>query len=124
MADKSQAKIRTQNALVRERVGKLRKRQRAAGLKRVEVMVPVDHVDALKAYALQLREGSQSERLSEVRKLVAKAYESHFAHCLDNISIEPEEADFPDAIIVAAALKSRGGAEAFRLGREIDSLVL
>jgi len=124
MANKSQVRKREQKALVKERVSKLRGRLRAAGLKRVEVMVPVEHADALKAYALQLREGSQSERLAAVRKLIAKAYKSHFAQCLDNISIDPEEANFPDAIIVAAALKSRGGGEAFKLGREIDSLAM
>ncbi len=45
---------------VRNRVSKLRQRRRQAGLKRVEVVVQEDHVDALKAYAAQLREGSQS----------------------------------------------------------------
>jgi hypothetical protein len=89
---------------------------------RVEVLVPRDQVDAVKAYAAQLREGSQSERLDEVRKLLAKAYTNFRAMCLDNIHIAPESANLADAAIVAAALMHRGNAEAFKLGRKIQSL--
>ena len=105
-----------------KRVSRLRERRRQAGLKRVEVVVPEEHIDAIKAYAAQLRDGSKSERLVELRKLVAKAYRKHFASCLDNISIDPKQADFADAAVVAAALMNRGNSEAFRLGREINRL--
>ena len=44
---------------VREGVSRLRGRYRQAGLARVEVLVPKDKVNAGKAYAAQLREGSQ-----------------------------------------------------------------
>lgn len=107
---------------IKERVQQSRERRRRAGLKRVEVLVPIDKADMLKAYAAQLREGSQSEALQEVRKLVAKAYRKFRASCLDNISINPDDADFADAAVVAAALMHRGNAEAFRLGRQIRSL--
>jgi hypothetical protein len=107
---------------VRERVSRLRERYRQAGLVRVEVLVPKDKVNAVKAYAAQLREGSQSDRLGKIRKLLAKAYQKHRASCLDNIDVNPASADFGDAAVVAAALMNRGNAEAFKLGREIHSL--
>lgn len=113
MSDKSQ---------VKKRVRKLRNRRRAAGLKRVEVLIPEEHVDVMKAYARQLREGSESERLAEVRKLVAKAYEQYHSSCLDNISIQPDAANFPDAAVIAAALIARGNSSAFKLGRKISKL--
>lgn len=110
------------NSSVNERVHRSRERRRQAGLKRVEVFVPVDKVDMVKAYAAQLREGSESEALREVRKLVAKAYRKFHARCLDNISVNPDKANFADAAIVAAALMHRGNAEAYTLGRQIRSL--
>lgn len=110
------------NPSVNERVKKSRNRKREAGLKRVEVFVPEDKADLLKAYAAQLREGSQSEALAELRKLIAKAFEKYHANCLDNISVDPEEADFGDAAVVAAALMHRGNAGAFKLGRQIRKL--
>jgi hypothetical protein len=107
---------------VRERIRQLRERRRQAGLMRVEVLVPKEQADAVKAYAAQLREGSQSERLVEVRRLIAKAYQKYRATCLDNIDVKPKDADFPTAMVVAAALMHRGNAEAFRLGRQIRDL--
>ena len=105
-----------------ERVHRSRRRMRQAGLKRVEVLVPEGQVDLVKAYAAKLREGSRSEALAEIRKLVAKAYRKFHATCLDNISVNPDEADFGDAVVVAAALMHRGNAEAFKLGRQIRAL--
>ncbi len=105
-----------------ERVQKSRARKLQAGLRRVEVIVPNDKADILKAYAAQLREGSQSEAIAEIRKLVAKAYDKFYASCLDNISIDPDEADFGDAAVVAAALMHRGNSEAYKLGRQISNL--
>lgn len=106
----------------RERVKEMRKRRRQAGLVRVEVSVPVSHVNAVKAYAAQLREGSRSERLEEVRRLIAKAYNKYHARYLDNIDVKPESANFGDAAVVAAALIHRGNAEAYRLGQQINRL--
>lgn len=106
----------------KERVHQLRIRRLQAGLKRVEVLVPANQVDMLKAYAAQLREGSHSEVMSEVRKLIAKAYRKYRASCLDNINVIPESADLPDAMVVAAALMHRGNADAYELGRQIRSL--
>ena len=76
----------------------------------------------VKAYAAQLREGSHSEALAEIRSLVTKAYRKFHASCLDNISVDPERAEFADAMVVAAALMNRGNAEAFKLGRQIQNL--
>ncbi len=107
---------------VSQRVGRLRERRRQAGLMRVEVLIPEGKADALRAYAAELREGSRSERVAEVRKLVAKAYRKYHASCLDNIAIDPETASLADAAVVAAALMYRGNAEAFKLGRQIRGL--
>ena len=105
-----------------ERVSRLRRRYRAAGLRRVEVLVPEDQVDAVRAYAAQLREGSQSERVARARKLMARAYRKFHASCLDNIGIDPQKAGLADAAVVAAALMHRGNAEAFRLGKQLRKL--
>jgi hypothetical protein len=111
------------NAPVHERVRQSRERRRQAGLKRVEVFIPKDKVDLLKAYVAQLRAGSESEAMEKVRKLLSKAYSKFHAKCLDNIKVNPATADFADAAIIAAALIHRGNAEAYKLGRQISSLV-
>lgn len=108
---------------MKERVHQLRERRRRAGLKRMEVFVPEDKVDLVKAYVAQLREGSSSEAREKVRQLLAKAYRNFHASCLDNIQIDPATADFADAAVVAAALMHRGNADAYKLGRQIRSLV-
>lgn len=108
---------------IKERVQKSRERRRRAGLKRVEVLVPEDKTEFVKAYAAELREGSESDVKRQVRDLIAEAYRRFHASCLDNIDIDPEQADFPDAAVVAAALMNRGNSEAFRLGRRIRNLI-
>lgn len=108
---------------VKERVRHSRQRRHAAGLKRVEVYVPADKADFVKAYAAQLRQGSQSESVERARKLIAQAYRRFHASCLDNIDIDPERADLSDAAVIAAALMHRGNAEAYKLGSEIRKLV-
>ncbi len=105
-----------------ERVYQSRERRRRAGLKRVEVFVPNDQVEKLKAYAAQLREGSESEAVKEARKLIAKAYRKFRARCLDNIDVDPEKAELPDAAVIAAALMHRGNAEAYSLGKRLSRL--
>ena len=110
------------SASVNERVNRSRERRRRAGLKRVEVFVPVDQVDKLKAYAAQLREGSESEAVREARMLIAKAYRQYRAKCLDNIDVDPETAGLADAAVVAAALMHRGNSEAYILGRVLSRL--
>ncbi len=109
-------------AVANERVYQSRERRRQAGFKRVEVLVPVDQVDMVKTYAAQLREGSHSEAVVQARKLVAKAYRKFHARCLDNISINPKEANLADAAVVATALMHRGNAESYKLGKQIRSL--
>ena len=108
---------------VKERVHQSRERRRQAGLKRVEVYVPVDKVDLVKAYVAQLRGGSQSEAKEKIRHLLMKAYQKFHASCLDNIKIDPAVADFADAAIVAAAFMHRGNAEAYKLGQQIRQWV-
>ena len=108
---------------VNERVRRSRDRRRQAGLKRVEVFVPEDKVDLLKAYVAELREGSESQTRLRLRSLIGQAYRQFHASCLDNIRIDPETAGFADAAIVAAALMHRGIAEAYKLGKQLRSLV-
>lgn len=103
-------------------VASFRKKAADVGLKRVEVLVPIDKVDALKAYAADLREGDASEKLKQVRKLIRSAYGQYHARHLDNISINPEQADFADAAIVAAALMNKGSGKAYELGQRIRRL--
>jgi len=107
---------------VSKRVQQSRDRRRDAGFKRVELFVPADKVELVRAYVAQLREGSESEALGRLRGLIAKAYRKYHARCLDNISVDPKKADFADAAIVAAALMHRGNSEAFELGKQIKRL--
>lgn len=109
-------------AAVKDRVSQSRARRRRAGLKRVEVYAPADKVDLVRAYAAQLREGSESESVIEARKLIASAYKRFRASCLDNIDVDPKKADLSDAAVVAAALIHRGNADAFRLGQQLRKL--
>lgn len=111
-----------QELSVNERVSQSRERRRKAGLKRVEVFVPADKADLLKAYAAQLREGSHSDTVKQARMLIAKAYKKHHASCLDNIQISPEQADLADASIIAAALMHKGNADAYKLGLQLRRL--
>lgn len=110
------------NATVNERVYRSRERRRRAGLKRVEVYVPASQVDKLKAYAAQLREGSESEAVKKARMLIAKAYKKYRAKCLDNIDIEAERAGLADAAVIGTALMHRGNSEAYSLGRRLVRL--
>ncbi len=107
---------------ISERVQQSRERRRRAGLKRVEVFVPNEKVNQLKAYAADLREGSQSEVVNEARKLIARAYKKYRAQCLDNISVDPQSASLSDAAVIAAALMHRGDAEAYKLGQQLNRL--
>lgn len=107
---------------IKDRVSQYRARRRKAGLKRVEVYVPADKVDLVKAHAAQLREGVDSEIVMRARKLIARAYKRFHTSCLDNIAVDPNEADLSDAAVVAAALMHRGNAEAYKLGAELRKL--
>lgn len=110
-------------APVKDRVSQSRQRRRKAGLKRVEVYVPNDKVDFVKAYAAQLRDGVDSEHVLKARKLIARAYSQFHASCLDNIDVDPDEASLSDAAIVSAALIHRGNSEAYKLGAELRKLI-
>lgn len=109
-------------AAIKDRVSQSRARRRKAGLKRVEVYVPAEKADFVKAYAAQLREGANSEIVLKARKLIASAYNRFHASCLDNIDVDPDEADLSDAAVVATALMHRGNAEAYKLGVKLRKL--
>ena len=109
----------------RSRMHEHREKLKQAGLKRVELFVPVEKVDQLKAYAADLRRGDDSERLRDLRKLIKQAYGKYHARYLDNIFVDPEKADFSDAAIVAAALMNRAGSnnsKAYMLGQQLRKL--
>ncbi len=111
--------------LKRSRMHEHREKLKQAGLKRVEVFVPEDKVDQMKAYAANLRHGDNSERLRNLRKLIKQAYGKYYARYLDNISVDPEKADFSDAAIIAAALMNRAGSDnsrAYVLGQQLRKL--
>lgn len=110
-------------APVKKRVSQSRERRRKAGLKRVEVYVPKDKVDFVKAYAAKLRDGVDSEKVLAARKLIARAYNRFHASCLDNIEVDPESASLSDAAIISAALIHRGNSDAFKLGSELRKLI-
>ena len=57
--------------------------------------------------------------LATVRTLIAEAYEKFGASCLDNIAIPAKSAGLRGARAVADALMTRGGKDAFLLGRRI-----
>lgn len=107
------------------RMHKHRQRLKRAGLKRVEVFVPEAKVEQLKAYAAGLRDGDESERLNQLRKLIKKAYGQYYARYLDNISVDPESARFSDGAIIAAALMNRprsNNSRAYELGQQLRKL--
>ena len=104
-------------ASANERVHESRERRRRAGPKRVKVFVPANRADTLKAYAAQLREGSQSEAAREARMLIARAYRKYRARCLDSIDVDPDKA------VIGAALMHRGNSEAHRLGQMLVTAI-
>lgn len=59
----------------------------------------------------------------EVATLCRSALERFGTICLDNIEIDAAAIGPAEALIIAAALKSRGGREPFLLGRRIERLV-
>ncbi len=107
---------------VARHVAAYRSRIAKAGLKRVEVYVPEDKVELLKAYAKELKDGQQSVDILEIRKLLKLAHKRYKAKHLDNISIDVENAGFREAAIVAAALKHGGDKEAYKLGLKISRM--
>ena len=125
-----QAKLKSRDdkslkAPKRSRMHAHREKLKQAGLKRVELFVPEEKVDQLKAYAANLRRGDDSERLQDLRKLIKQAYSKFHARYLDNIFVDPEKADFSDAAIVAAALMNRAGSnnnKAYVLGQQLRKL--
>ncbi len=105
---------------VEERVRKHRAALREDGMVRVEVVVPADAVEQVRALALRLRQRRATVDLGCVRALIAEAYEKYAASCLDNIAVVPARAGLKEARVVAHALMGRGGKDAFILGRRIQ----
>ena len=104
---------------VGERVSKHRAARREKGLVRVEVVVPAEMAEQVKRLALRLRSRRAKVDISQVRMLIAEAFEKYRASCLDNIEVSPAQAGIRHARVVADALMKRGSKDAFVLGRRI-----
>lgn len=107
------------SAPVRERVRSHRKELKAHGLKRVELVVPMDKEDALRRFAAGLRAEAEQHQLSALRDMLREAFRKYRASCLDNISVDVQRAGPAEARVVADALVKGGNSDAFTLGRRI-----
>ncbi|MDX2223063.1 MAG: hypothetical protein SFV21_09960 [Rhodospirillaceae bacterium] len=108
---------------VRDRVSRHRKALKAQALVRVEVVVPEEYRDQVKAYARKLVRKRAHGQLETVRARIADAYARFGASCLDNIAVHAETATFGQARVIADALMRRGNRDAFLIGREIADAI-
>lgn len=100
-----------------KRVKKYRSEGGAAGLARVEVLVPPSARDEILAIASRLRAEYRDNK--ELRSLFDKALRLYRARILDNVDLDR----LPDlrsrAAVVARAMIDRGDARAFAMGRQM-----
>jgi hypothetical protein len=101
----------------RKRVQKYRSVGGAAGLARVEVLVPVADREQVLALASRLRAEHRSSK--QLQRMIDSALASYRTRILDNVDLDR----LPDlrsrAAVVARALIDRGDARAFALGRQL-----
>ncbi|MDP2409172.1 MAG: hypothetical protein Q8M26_02675 [Pseudolabrys sp.] len=104
-------------AAVQMRVRKYRSEGGAAGLARVEVLVPPSARDEILAIASRLRAEYRGHK--ELGLLLDKALQSYRTRILDNVDLDR----LPDlrsrAAVVARAMIDRGDARAFAMGRQL-----
>jgi hypothetical protein len=108
---------------VRDRVARHREALKARALVRVEVVVPEEFRDDVKAYVRRLMRRRTAGSIEAVRAKVDEAYRRFGAQCLDNIAVRPQRATLGEARVVANALMERGHRDAFLLGRELAGLI-
>jgi hypothetical protein len=108
-------------APARKRVRKYRSEGGAAGLTRVEVLVPPSARDEILALASRLRAEYRGSR--ELRALYDDALKHYRTRILDNVDLD-RLSDFRSrAAVVARAMIDRGDARAFAMGRQMLDLV-
>jgi hypothetical protein len=107
--------------VARQRVRKYRSEGGAAGLARVEVLVPPSARKEILALASRLR--AQHRANKELRALYEKALTLYRVRILDSVDLDR----LPDlrgrAAVVARAMIDRGDARAFAIGRQMLELL-
>ena len=103
---------------VRERIEKYRSSGGAAGLVRVEVLVPVDRKADVLKLAASLRTGRR-ERDAALKRDLSKAIERYGARILDNVDLSAIADVSRKSIVVGNALIERGDARAYAMGRKL-----
>jgi hypothetical protein len=108
-------------AAARKRVRKYRSEGGAAGLARVEVLVPPSARNEILALASRLRAEYRGSK--KLRSLYDDALKSYRTRILDNVDLD-RLTDFRSrAAVVARAMIDRGDARAFAMGRQMLDLV-
>lgn len=100
-----------------ERVKKYRKEGGAAGLDRVEVLVPPEARSKIIELARELRAEYRGKK--ELRGLYDQAMALYRARILDNIDLDRLPDFRSRAAVVARAMIDRGDARAFAMGRKM-----
>lgn len=103
----------------RNRIEKYRRSGGAAGLLRVEVLVPASARDNVLRLAERLRADHRNDK--DLQRMSEHALSLYGVRILDNVDLDR----LPDlrarASVIARALMERGDARAFALGRELLS---
>jgi len=107
---------------VRRRIEKYRRSGGAAGLVRVEVLVPSSARDEVLRLAESLRANHRKDKDLQAKDLQAmcdRALNAYGVRILDNVDLERLPNLRARASVIARAMIERGDARAFALGREI-----
>ncbi|MGQ0664990.1 MAG: hypothetical protein ACT4P2_15695 [Pseudomonadota bacterium] len=104
---------------VAARVRRHRRRMaRTLGLVRVEVVVPRERADGVKAYATRLRETAVAR--AKLDRLLDRAVRRFGPRCLWNVDLARR--DEPMRAIIVSRLRKHGGHEGWRLASEIEEM--
>ncbi len=101
----------------RNRVEKYRKEGGAAGLIRVEVLIPPMARGEIVAHASRLRAAHRNDK--ELWSLYDNTLRSYGPRILDNVDLDRLPDQRSRAAVVARAIIDRGDARAFAIGREM-----
>ncbi|HKS87118.1 MAG TPA: hypothetical protein VJR71_16695 [Pseudolabrys sp.] len=104
----------------KQRVRKYRNEGAAAGLDRVEVLVPPEARATILDLARQLRTEHRNNK--ELTELYDKAMASYRARILDNVDLDRLPNFRSRAAAVARAIIDRGDARAFAIGQQMLAL--
>lgn len=106
---------------VQDRMKRYRQSGGAAGLVRVEVLVPASARPHVLAYAASIRKKHRDDR-NELRKRIDQAVEDYGVRVLDNVDLSRLSDMSERARVVGKALMERGNARAFVIGRQLLEL--